>query len=80
MEKLLLGNILLKNANDCGLAGKVALVSGECRMTYAELNIQANKLGNGLIDLGGDWWVGGWVDIGWLAWARVATPTDLGLS
>jgi fatty-acyl-CoA synthase len=52
MEKLLLGNILLKNANDCGLAEKVALVSGKQAMTYAELNTRVNRLGNGLIGQG----------------------------
>ncbi|HCR17772.1 MAG TPA: acyl-CoA synthetase [Candidatus Latescibacteria bacterium] len=52
MRDLILGNILVKNANDPGLAQKIALISGDTRWTYAELNLHSNRIGNGLIRKG----------------------------
>jgi acyl-CoA synthetase (AMP-forming)/AMP-acid ligase II len=52
MARMLLGKILQKNARDPGLGHKTATIFGNRTLTYAELNAQANRVANGLLDLG----------------------------
>ena len=52
MREMLLGNILIRNANAIGLRDKTALIFGEEVLTYGQLNDRVNRLANGLIELG----------------------------
>ncbi len=52
MQPMLLDGILQKNASAPGLGSKIALICGDNTLTYAEVDVQVNRLGNALVDLG----------------------------
>lgn len=52
MRGLILGEILRRSARPDTFGGKVALIQGDTRITYAELNASANRVANALLALG----------------------------
>jgi acyl-CoA synthetase (AMP-forming)/AMP-acid ligase II len=52
MQPMLLGDILRKNARPEIFGGKTALIFGDRRWTYAELNVQVNRIAHALLGLG----------------------------
>ena len=52
MDRMLLGDILQRNAQDPGLMHKKAIIFGSRELTYGNLNEQCNRVANGLRDLG----------------------------
>ena len=54
MQKMLLGDILYKNASDPGLRDKTALIFGEETLTYGALDETVNRLANALLGQGAE--------------------------